>query len=70
MFICFVVYLRTDPEVAYQRIKTRNRPEERNVTFEYIKHLHDLHDRWLNVKQTDVPKNTPVSKLIFRILVI
>lgn len=55
-----IIYLRTDPEVAYQRIKTRNRLEEKNVTFEYIKHLHDLHDKWLNVNHTDVPKNIPV----------
>lgn len=59
----FLVYLRTDPEVAYERIKTRNRSEEKNVTFEYIKHLHELHDKWLNVNQTDVPRNIPVSKL-------
>jgi len=55
-----IIYLRTDPEVAYQRIKARNRPEEKNVPFEYIKHLHELHESWLNVTKTDVPKNTPV----------
>jgi len=55
-----IIYLRTDPEIAYQRIKTRNRSEEKDVTLEYIKHLHELHDKWLNVHQTDVPKNIPV----------
>lgn len=60
----FLVYLRTDPEVAYQRIKTRNRSEEKDVPFEYIKNLHELHDKWLNVHKTDVPKNIPVRKLI------
>lgn len=50
--------------MAYQRIKTRNRSEEKYVPFEYIKHLHELHDKWLNVHTTDVPKNIPVSKLI------
>lgn len=64
ILICFTVYLRTDPEVAYQRIKTRNRSEEKHVPFEYIKHLHELHDKWLNVRTTVVPKNIPVSKLI------
>ncbi|XP_026822340.1 deoxynucleoside kinase-like [Rhopalosiphum maidis] len=55
-----IIYLRTDPEVAYQRIKTRNRFEEKDVSFEYIEHLHNLHDKWLNVHNTDVPKNIPV----------
>nr|BAH71153.1 ACYPI006573 [Acyrthosiphon pisum] len=26
-----IIYLRTDPEIAYQRIKTRNRSEEKNI---------------------------------------
>lgn len=63
VFNYLTVYLRTDPEVAYQRIKDRNRSEEKDVPFEYIKHLHELHDKWLNVCKTDIPKNTPVSKL-------
>lgn len=62
--ICFLVYLRTDPEVAYQRIKARNRSEEKDVPLEYIKHLHELHDNWLNVNSTDVPKNIPVSECV------
>nr|BAH71154.1 ACYPI006573 [Acyrthosiphon pisum]BAH71155.1 ACYPI006573 [Acyrthosiphon pisum] len=55
-----IIYLRTDPEIAYQRIKTRNRSEEKNISLEYIQHLHELHDKWLNVHITDVPKNIPV----------
>lgn len=42
-----IVYLRTSPEVAYERILTRNRSEERTVAFEYIKALHDIHEDWL-----------------------
>lgn len=60
--------MRTDPEVAYQRIKARNRSEEKYVSFEYIKHLHELHDKWLNVHKTDIPKNIPVSESIAIIL--
>lgn len=62
--IYFSVYLRTDPEVAFERIKTRNRFEEKDVTLEYIQHLHELHDKWLNVHTTDVPESVPVSKSI------
>jgi deoxynucleoside kinase len=42
-----IVYLRTTPEVAYERIKKRARDEESCVPFEYIKDLHDLHENWL-----------------------
>jgi deoxynucleoside kinase len=42
-----IVYLRTTPEVAYERIKKRARDEESCVPFEYIKDLHELHENWL-----------------------
>ena len=31
-----IVYLRTDPEVAYERIKKRQRPEEYLIPFQYL----------------------------------
>ena len=31
-----IVYLRTDPEVAYERIKKRKRPEEHLIPFAYL----------------------------------
>ena len=42
-----IVYLRTDPEVAHDRIKKRARDEESCVPFEYLKDLHELHENWL-----------------------
>ncbi|XP_066148501.1 deoxynucleoside kinase-like [Euwallacea fornicatus] len=42
-----VVYLRTTPEVVYERILKRKRPEERTVSMDYLKSLHDLHEEWL-----------------------
>jgi len=42
-----VVYLRTSPEVAYERILERHRNEEVKVPFEYIRQLHELHEEWL-----------------------
>lgn len=41
------VYLRTDPEVVYERIIKRDRAEERQVPFEYIRSLHEIHEDWL-----------------------
>ncbi|XP_050526599.1 deoxynucleoside kinase-like [Daktulosphaira vitifoliae] len=54
-----IIYLRTDPEIAFKRIKTRGRPEEKDISFDYIKSLHDLHEKWLNVKMSSIP-NVPV----------
>lgn len=45
--IDLIVYLRTTPEKAYERIEKRNRREEDAVPFEYISRLHDLHEAWL-----------------------
>ncbi|CAG9831997.1 unnamed protein product [Diabrotica balteata] len=45
--IDLIVYLRTSPDIAYERILKRNRSEEKTVAFEYIKALHDIHEDWL-----------------------
>jgi len=42
-----IIYLRTDPESAFSRLKSRARLEEKLTTFNYIKNLHDLHESWL-----------------------
>lgn len=42
-----IVYLQTCPEVCYERIKNRNRPEEQIVTVDYLRQLHHLHEDWL-----------------------
>lgn len=40
-------YMRTDPEVCYQRLQKRYRHEETGVSFDYIKKLHEKHENWL-----------------------
>lgn len=40
-----IVYLRTSPQVAYQRMQTRNRAEESTVTLDYIQSVHDYYER-------------------------
>lgn len=42
-----IIYLRTRPEVAYERILKRNRPEEKLMSFSYLQDLHTLHEEWL-----------------------
>lgn len=41
------VYLRTSPDVVYQRMKTRARKEENCVSLEYLQQVHNIHDEWL-----------------------
>jgi deoxyadenosine/deoxycytidine kinase len=43
-----IIYLKVNPEVCFQRIKSRNRPSEENVSLEYLQCLHDSHEEWLS----------------------
>ena len=43
-----IIYLKTDPNVAFERIKKRNRKEEEGVSIDYINDVHKYHEEWLN----------------------
>lgn len=43
----FIVYVRASPTVCLSRIFSRKRPEETDVTLEYLEELHRRHDSWL-----------------------
>ena len=55
-----IVYLRTDPEVAYERVKKRARPEEHLIPFKYLEDLHELHEDWL-IRKTKFQPSAPVT---------
>ena len=38
------IYFRVDPEICYERLKSRSRNEENGVTLEYLKLLHNYHE--------------------------
>ena len=42
-----IIYLRTTPEKALERINVRARSEENTIPLEYIQELHSLHEDWL-----------------------
>jgi deoxynucleoside kinase len=42
-----VIYLRSTPEVSYERIKKRSRDGEEAIPLLYLRQLHNLHDNWL-----------------------
>ena len=54
--------MRTSPEVAHQRMKKRQRPEEKEVPLSYIQLVHDCYESWL-VDGT-LQKTTPAPVLI------
>ena len=47
------IYIKTTPEVAYNRILKRNRPGE-NISLDYIKMCNDYHDSWLYNESTSL----------------
>lgn len=50
-----IVYLQTDPEILFQRIKSRNRKEEKNISKEYLQLLHALYENWFMNKNFPIP---------------
>ena len=50
-----IVYVRETPEKCLERIKKRNRPEEKDITLEYLTRIHDLHEEWLIREEKPVP---------------
>lgn len=45
-----IVYLRSNYNIAYDRILNRNRNEESTIDKDYIKTVHEYHDSWLTNK--------------------
>ena len=41
------IYLKVEPEIAYERIKKRNREAEKTITLEYIQQIHKCHEDFL-----------------------
>eukprot|EP00095_Tigriopus_kingsejongensis_P007583 maker-scaffold506_size152672-snap-gene-0.28 protein:Tk07583 transcript:maker-scaffold506_size152672-snap-gene-0.28-mRNA-1 annotation:"hypothetical protein DAPPUDRAFT_305834" len=42
-----IVYLRSQPEVAHERMRSRNRAEESAAPLEYLTSLHEAYEEWL-----------------------
>lgn len=50
-----IIYLKTSPEIAFQRLKRRNRKEECKLSIEYLRLIHDLYEKWmLNIENVRV----------------
>lgn len=42
-----IIYLRCDPQVAYERIQKRGRDEEMSIDIKYLEKLHRYHENWI-----------------------
>ncbi|KAF2365117.1 Deoxynucleoside kinase domain [Trinorchestia longiramus] len=54
-----IVYLRSSPEVVYQRMQQRARAEEAGVPLAYLQTLHTYYERWL-MERKPCPPPAPV----------
>jgi len=50
-----IIYLRTTPEKALERVKARARGEEEGVPLDYLQQLHELHENWLVKGKHPIP---------------
>lgn len=42
-----IIYLKTTPKVAFERLKKRHRSEEIRLNMEYLHLLHMLYEQWI-----------------------
>jgi deoxyadenosine/deoxycytidine kinase len=55
------IYLKCSPEVSYQRLKGRNREEEKEVPLGYLRELYQRHEDWLVVESEKENKNIIIN---------
>ena len=53
-----IIYLRTSPRVALERVRKRNREEERLISEDHIRRIHSLHENWLI--RCQFPRHAPM----------
>ncbi len=58
------IYLKTDPEVAFERIQKRNRNSEKGISLPYIQQIHECHESFLVRKENVIPELLTVPVLI------
>ena len=66
------IYIKTTPETCYERIKKRNREEEKSIPLEYLKQLNNKHEIWMekekgnnNVLVIDGEENFEDDEMVF-----
>jgi len=57
------IYLRVSPEIAFERIKKRNRCAEKKLTLAYLRQVHEKHEAFLIQKHATCPSMVDVPVL-------
>jgi len=70
----FFIYLRSSPEKCLEKIKKRGRENEMNITLEYLKQIHDYHEKAFDdlkdkkiVLDVDDMSIEDIAKFIYRL---
>ena len=50
-----IIYLKTQPEIVLERIKSRARKEENNISLSYLQSIHECYEDWLLYNKFPVP---------------
>ncbi|RNA43425.1 deoxycytidine kinase [Brachionus plicatilis] len=48
-----IIYIRTNPEICFERIRKRNRESENHITLDYLIKINDKYENWINRILTD-----------------
>lgn len=51
--IDLIIYVRTPPAKCYENIMQRDIKNEKDITLNFVKKLHDNHEKW--IKETNIP---------------
>ena len=57
-----IIYLQSNPEICFERIKERNRKGE-NIPLEYLQKCHNYHELWLNNEKDILFIDATVNKI-------
>lgn len=58
------IYIRVSPEVCLHRILSRGRNEEKDISYKYLKELHDEHERQFKDCYTIDGENVDINEVI------
>jgi deoxyguanosine kinase len=52
-----IIYIKTDPDISYERCVKRNRTGENTISLEYLTECNKMHDEWI---ENEKYKKTPI----------
>lgn len=42
-----IIYVKSDPDLCFSQLQKRGRSEETDIKIDYLKSLHELHEKWI-----------------------